>query len=108
MDRNRRACLADFGLSTIVSVDTRLDPNLSVANQRDSLMSFIYGGSYPWMSPELLDQGDASEHGPTKESDVYALGMVIYEVRAHGCRHHSLTTTKDSNGETGFMWEGSL
>ena len=46
-------------------------------------MSFIYGGSYPWMSPELLDQGDTCEHGPTKESDIYALGMLIYEVRVH-------------------------
>ena len=81
MNRNRRACLADFGLSTIVSVDTCLDPTLLVANQRDSLMSFIYGGSYPWMSPELLDQSDACEHGPTKESDIYALGMFIFEVR---------------------------
>lgn len=47
-------------------------------------MSFISGGSYPWMSPELLDF-DAYEHRPTKESDIYALGMLIYEVRTtHG------------------------
>jgi len=43
-------------------------------------MSLIYGGSYPWMSPELLDF-EACEHKPTKESDIYALGMLIYEVR---------------------------
>ena len=30
-----------------------------------------------WTSPELLDWN----YRPTKESDVYALGMVIYEVR---------------------------
>jgi len=78
INQDRRACLADFGLSAIVSVDTDLDSTLSVANQRDSLMSFIQGGSYPWMSPELLDFDD--EHRPTKESDVYALGMLIYEV----------------------------
>ena len=99
MGRNRRACLADFGLSTIVSVDTHLEPTLMVAKQRDSLMSFIYGGSYPWMSPELLDQDDTSEHGPTKESDIYALGMLIYEVRTRGRRQPSLTIAKDSNRE---------
>lgn len=77
------ACLVDFGLSTIVGVDTHLDPldsNLLNLNQRDSLMSFVEGGSYPWMSPELLDLDEGS-YRPTKESDIYALGMVIYEVR---------------------------
>jgi len=45
------------------------------------------------MSPELLDQGDTCEHGPTKESDIYALGMLIYEVRVHASPP-SLATTK--------------
>ena len=49
-------------------------------------MSFAAGGTRRWMSPELLDpelfdipqsEGDR----PTKQSDCYALGMVIYEVR---------------------------
>jgi len=38
------------------------------------------------MSPELLDPGSFGEHAtgrPTKQSDCYALGMVIYEVSAH-------------------------
>jgi len=48
-------------------------------------MSFTGGGTYRWMSPELLDperfgiplvEGDR----PTRQSDCYALGMVIYEV----------------------------
>ena len=52
----------------------------------DTLMSFTAGGTRRWMSPELLDpemfgipqsQGDR----PTRQSDCYALGMVIYEVR---------------------------
>ena len=64
-------------------MDTQLDPPLSVAKQRDSLMSILAGGSYPWMSPELLDF-DACEHRPTKGSDIYALGMLIYEVRTRG------------------------
>jgi len=37
------------------------------------------------MSPELLDPSmlDDRDPRPTKESDCYALGMVIYEVRPH-------------------------
>lgn len=46
-------------------------------------MSFTAGGTSRWMSPELLDpeRFGASDDRPTKESDCYALGMVIYEVR---------------------------
>jgi serine/threonine protein kinase len=79
----------DFGLSTIVGAGAHLDtldPNLLAVNQRDSLMSFIEGGSYPWMSPELLD---AENYRPTKASDIYALGMVIYEVRTCNLLHCS-------------------
>ena len=32
------------------------------------------------MSPELLDPDRFGANGPTRESDCYALGMVIYEV----------------------------
>ena len=35
------------------------------------------GGTVRWMSPELLFGQDTP---PTRESDCYALGMVIYEV----------------------------
>ena len=36
------------------------------------------------MSPELLDpdQFGITDSRPTKQSDCYALGMVVYEVRA--------------------------
>lgn len=41
------------------------------------------GGTLCWMSPELLDPQRFDSNGrPTRESDRYALGMVIYEV---GC-----------------------
>jgi serine/threonine protein kinase len=104
---DRRACLADFGLSTIAGVATHAagrvsqvslisdDPRMSFAPgasrtsliSNDSLMSFIAGGTYRWMSPELLDPelfGIPESEGdrPTRQSDCYALGMVIYEVRA--------------------------
>ena len=49
-------------------------------------MSFIAGGTRRWMSPELLDPElfdipESEGDRPTKQSDCYALGMVIYEVR---------------------------
>ena len=68
-DENR-ACLADFGLLTIA------------ADQSAVTSSRVGGGTYQWMSPELLDPGDfdLKTVRPTKSSDCYALGMVIYEV----------------------------
>ena len=65
-----RACLADFGLLTMVS------------DQSTTTSSRVEGGMAQWMSPELLDPGQfgLTESRPTKESDYYALGMVIYEV----------------------------
>ena len=39
------------------------------------------GGTLCWMSPELLDLPPGSKGRQTRESDCYALGMVIYEVR---------------------------
>jgi len=39
------------------------------------------GGTIRWMSPELLDPTHFGSNGrPTRESDCYALGMVVYEV----------------------------
>ena len=106
INKNRRACLADFGLSTITGVATRVAAGASRASlissdsltpltagasrmsliSDDSPMSFTAGGTCRWMGPELLDpelfgvQGDR----PTRQSDCYALGMVIYEVRVFG------------------------
>ena len=67
-----QARLADFGLLTIIS-----DP----ANVQSS-GSYGQGGTVRWMSPELIDPEhfgfDRSR--PTKASDCYALGMVVYEI----------------------------
>ena len=40
------------------------------------------GGTTRWMSPELFDANQSDPEGtrPTRQSDCYALGMVIYEV----------------------------
>ena len=72
IDQDGHARLADFGLLTIISDHTYFNTSSSTAA----------GGTTRWMSPELLDpeQFGLDHSCPTKESDCYALGMVIYEV----------------------------
>jgi len=87
INQDRRACIADFGLTTVTGVVTHATAGGSQTSliSNDTLMSFTSGGTYRWMSPELLyperfgipqSEGDR----PTRQSDCYALGMVIYEV----------------------------
>ena len=70
IDNNGHACISDFSLLTIVS-----DP-------QTFLSTCMSGGTAPWMSPEILDPEGfgLKESRLTKESDCYALGMVIYEI----------------------------
>ena len=72
IDQDGHACLADFGFLTAVP-----DPTNSTAPS-----SYTVGGMIQWMSPELLtlDRAGLKNCRPTKQSDCYALGMVIYEV----------------------------
>ena len=71
VDQTGRARLADFGLLTTVS-----DP----ANFLSS-SSCAQGGTARWMGPELIAPQDFGfkTSRPTKFSDCYSLGMVIYE-----------------------------
>ena len=70
INQDGRACLADFGLFTIAS------------DRETFILSWIEGGMIQWISPELIDPDlfNLTDSRPTKESDCYALGMVIYEV----------------------------
>ena len=74
MKDDGRACLADFGLMSIV-----LDPETT-----DITTSTEDGtkGTYRWMGPELFypNEFGLPKFSLTKESDCYAFGMVIYEV----------------------------
>ena len=65
------ARLADFGLLTIISDPRNILPS----------SSYTEGGTARWMSPELIapKQFKLKKSRPTKQSDCYALGMVIYE-----------------------------
>ena len=71
IDQTGHARLADFGLLIIISDPTNLLPS----------SSYTQGGTVRWMSPELIDPENfgLEKIHPTKYSDCYALGMVIYE-----------------------------
>ena len=69
VDNVGRAVLAGF---------TLLD---FVPDQSASPSSHAEGGAVRWINPELSpEEYDISELHPTKESDCYALGMVVYEI----------------------------
>ena len=72
IDKDGNARLADFGLLTIISDSTQAATTTLTEGS----------GTLRWMSPELLDPGryGARKARPTKESDCYALGMVVLEV----------------------------
>ena len=72
IDQDGHARLADFGLLTIISDHTNFTASNSSTN----------AGTTRWMSPELLnpEEFDLEKCQRTKESDCYALGMVLLEV----------------------------
>jgi len=78
-----RACLADFGFMTMV-----LDPS-----QPMSCSAQLQGGTLMFMSPELLmpSKFGSTESVPTPEADIFAFGLVIYQVCDQD-RDHSLFT----------------
>ena len=72
IDSNGHACLADFSLITLIP------------DQTTFVSSCVQGGTLAWMSPELLDPQNLgpgkTRRRSTRQSDCYALGMVIYEI----------------------------
>ena len=71
VDNTGAARVADFGLMTMTELSTNVLSGTSVS----------CGGTFCWMSPELLDPTYFGSNGhPTREADCYALGMVVYEV----------------------------
>ena len=83
IDQTGHARLADFGLLTIASDPATLLPQSSYAQ----------GGTMRWMSPEILAPGEygfETTH-PTKSSDCYSLGMVIYETISGNVPFHEVS-----------------
>lgn len=71
-DTPPRACLADFGFMSMV-----LDPDHPM-----SCSAHLEGGTLMFMSPELLrPQEFGMKHSiPTIQSDIYAFGLVMFQV----------------------------
>ena len=67
-----RACLGDFGFTTMV-----LNPVQPI-----SCSAQLEGGMMKFMSPELLvpSKFDIKDSVPTPEADIYAFGLVIFQV----------------------------
>ena len=55
---------------------------VTIVSERSNTAATLSGDKIPWMSPELLESvmSNSIESRPTKKSDCYSLGMVIYEV----------------------------
>jgi len=72
-DSPPRACLADFGFMIAVP-----DPAQPIAHSAK-----LEGGMMTFMSPELLipEEFGKKDAAPTPQSDVYAFGLVIFQVR---------------------------
>jgi len=66
-----QACLVDFGLSTVDDLDGLKGPALSSANPPG-------GAPRRFSAPELSDPDE--ENKRNKMSDVFSLGMVLYQV----------------------------
>jgi serine/threonine protein kinase len=66
VDDDKKAVLCDFGLSRVKA---------DVTSRTAILGTAVITGSRNWMSPERLNGGMVR-----KPSDIYAFGMVIYEV----------------------------
>ena len=78
-DTPPKACLADFGLTTMVL--DRQNPMSSSAT--------LGGGTLAFMAPELLAPSSfgLKNSAPTQEGDIYAFGMVIFQVSVLCCRY---------------------
>lgn len=74
IDHERRACLADFGFAGLCVPSGAT----GVSNSSD------VGGTAAYMAPELLfhqvNKDRSSIPPPKKPVDIYALGMLMYEV----------------------------
>ena len=94
VDNEGTARVSDFGLMTMA--------DLSMIILSESAVSSC--GTLCWMSPELLDPPRFGSNGrPTRESDCYALGMVIYEVSSIRSSRTSLI-----HPATGSYWPSAV
>lgn len=71
VDKSGRARLNDFGFTSIASLNCT------------ETSASGFKGTQRWMAPELFNINDEDKSGlSTRASDVFALGMVTFEVRS--------------------------
>lgn len=87
VNNNGKACLSDFGLGRLLEVS--------------GFTTKQVGGTCRWMAYELIyDDGEQpAQH--TRETDVWAFGMTILEVRASVTSYLDLLTVSWE----GFHWQ---
>lgn len=105
VDNSGHACLAGFNpLSGALGHSTATSPVMG-------------GGTIRWMAPELFDPAKfgLDDDRPTKHSDCYALGMVVYEILsgeipfASYSSHHVISKVLGGEHPGRPQWEeGSL
>jgi len=90
IDKDFHSRLTDYGLVPIVSGPNALDSGPEASP---------YAGNARYMAPELLDPpgSDPKNGNPTKKSDIYAFGVVTYQV-SDLCFISGVTT------EAAFRW----
>ncbi|KAF9244247.1 kinase-like domain-containing protein [Melanogaster broomeanus] len=74
IDGNGRACIADFGLSTLLTALRKLTCATSIYTRRTPR----------WAAPEVLDLDTEDEENlsraPTPQSDIYSFGSIMLQV----------------------------
>ena len=91
IDSQYRARLADFGLAAVVNESTCGTTSVVGKSQ----------GTIRWMAPELLypDKfkftGEFEKQLPSKDTDIYGIGMTILEVSARPCSSETLISHSD-------------
>ncbi|EIW77213.1 kinase-like protein [Coniophora puteana RWD-64-598 SS2] len=79
MDSAGRACLADFGMSTIL------------AEFGNSYFSSVRQGAIRWTAPELLiEPEDGTLLMPTTQADVYSFGSIMFQVLSGNIPYHHI------------------
>jgi serine/threonine protein kinase len=81
--------LCDFGLSNVVCKTTNpsniRNTNIATFNNLSSLNT--EGGTFTNMAPELKNR-DGKKNKMTEKIDIYALGLIIFEMFANYSTHH--------------------
>ena len=89
VDGSCTARIGDFGLAAMGNLGTNLFSETVGSS----------GGTFPWMSPELLKLvGPGSNVRPAPVSDCYALATVVYEVSQCSLRCHPVNPSQIFTG----------